>query len=47
MTIFIYKDGRTVWKFYIKSYKKARWRKLGQRMVNEIIKSGCHGLVII
>ena len=38
MTITIDKNGVIKWNFYRKSYRKSRWRKIGQRLLNNIIK---------
>lgn len=35
MVIIVTSYGKIIWKIYRKSYKKARWRKLGQRMLND------------
>lgn len=48
MLIKISKDGTVKWIFYRKSYRKARWRRLGQRMLNDFYKiPGTHGLIFV
>lgn len=48
MTIIIRDDGVIKWKFYKKSYRKARWRKLGQRLLNDFLKQpGAKGLIFV
>lgn len=47
MCIIVYEDGRTEWHFWRKAYRKARWRRLGQRMVDDFIKNGFHGLIVV
>ena len=49
MTILIDKEGKVTWNFYRKSYRKARWRKLGKRELDNIKKyyPGYAGLIII
>ena len=47
MFIIVLKDGRTKWYFLRKSYRKARWRKLGQRMIDYYIKHGSYGLIVV
>ena len=48
MTIDIDREGNVSWHFYRKSYKKARWRRAGQRQVNCILEeySGHSSLII-
>ena len=38
MTIEIDVHGNVTWNFYRKSYKKSRWRKVGQRQLNYMQK---------
>lgn len=38
MIIIVTSYGNIIWKFYRKSYKKARWRKSGQRVLNNFLK---------
>ena len=46
MFIKIFKDGTIKWYFHRKAYKKARWRKLGQRLINYFQKTpGAYGLI--
>ena len=47
MTITVHQDGQNEWHFYRKSYRKARWRKVGQRMVDAMLRDRYHGLVIV
>lgn len=49
MTIEIAHDGTSKWNFYRKQYKKSRWRKVGQRMLNAQQKyyQGYSGLIIV
>lgn len=47
MFIIVHKDGQIEWHFWRKSYRKARWRKLGQRMLDDYIKHGLQGLIIV
>ena len=48
MTIDIAKDGTVKWIFYRKSYRKARWRRLGQRLLNDFQKTpGAYGLILV
>ena len=47
MIIIIHRDGSVAWHFHRKSYRKARWRKAGQRQVNDIQKDGSFGLAIV
>lgn len=49
MTIEFDKGGNVTWCFYRKAYKKARWRRLGQRLLNYELKiyPGYSGLIIV
>lgn len=48
MVIEVAKDGTVKWQFYRKSYKKARWRKLGARLLADLQKeAGAHGLIFV
>lgn len=48
MVIKIAEDGTVKWWFYRKSYKKARWRKLGARLLKDFQKeAGAHGLIFV
>ena len=49
MTIQIHKDGNIKWNFYRKTYRKARWRKLGKRILDRITKEypGYYGLIVV
>ena len=48
MIIKIAEDGTVKWQFYRKSYKKARWRKLGARLLADFKKdAGAHGLIFV
>lgn len=48
MVIKIAKDGTIKWIFHRKSYKKARWRKLGARLLEDFQKDiGTHGLIFV
>ena len=49
MTIEFDKGGNVTWRFYRKAYKKARWRRLGQRSLNYVLKNypGYSGLIIV
>lgn len=48
MTIDIAKDGTVKWIFHRKSYRKARWRRLGQRLLNDFRKTpGAYGLILV
>ena len=48
MSIEIGKDGIVKWFFYKKSYKKARWRKFGQRFLDDFRKTpGAYGLIFV
>ena len=38
MTIEVEKDRTVKWNFYRKAYRKARWRKLGQRCLNDFYR---------
>lgn len=40
--------GEVKWIFYRKSYKKARWRKLGQRLLDDFQKMpGAKGIIFV
>ena len=41
-------DGTSEWKFYIKQYKKARYRKKAEREIRWLDKNvpGWHGIII-
>ncbi len=48
MVIKIAEDGTVTWKFYKKSYKKARWKRLGARLLVDFQKeAGAHGLIFV
>ena len=49
MTIEFDINGNTVWHFYRKAYRKARWRKVGQRLLDYELKNfpGYSGLIIV
>lgn len=48
MIIIIAEDGTVKWQFCRKSYKKARWRKLGTRLLKDFQKdAGAHGLIFV
>ena len=48
MTIEVAKDGTVKWIFYRKSYRKARWRKLGQRLLDDFRKTpDAYGLIFV
>lgn len=48
MAIKVEKDGTVKWIFHRKSYRKARWRRLGQRLLNDFQKTpGAYGLILI
>lgn len=48
MVIKVYDNGEAKWFFYRKSYRKARWRKLGQRLLNDFKKEySTKGLIIV
>jgi hypothetical protein len=52
MVIKISKDGTIEWKFYRKSYRKARWRNAGKRELDWFMKfkkenPEAHGLIIV
>ena len=48
MVIKIAEDGTVKWQFRRKSYKKARWRKLGARLLKDFQKdTGTHGLIVV
>ena len=36
MTIHVNKLAKIEWNFYRKGYRKARWRRLGQRLLNRM-----------
>lgn len=48
MVIKIAEDGTVKWQFYRKSYKKARWRRLGTRLLTDFQKEkGANGLIFV
>lgn len=48
MLIKVANDGTVKWIFRRKSYRKARWRKLGQRFLNDFQKTpGAYGLILV
>ena len=52
MVIHIRLDGSVEWHIYRKAYKKARWRKVGNRALKVFMEHrakypGAHGLVIV
>ena len=52
MTFNVAVDGSAEWHFYRKAYRKARWRRLGQRCLNDFHRfqkehPGAHGLIIV
>lgn len=48
MIIEIAENGTVKWRFYRKSYKKARWRRLGARLLADFQKDvGTHGLIFV
>lgn len=48
MIIKIAEDGTVKWQFYKKSYKKARWRRLGARLLKDFQKeTGAYGLIFV
>ena len=47
MTIYVRKGGKIEWKFYRKSYRKARWRRLGQRLLNDFMATNPEATGII
>ena len=48
MVIEIDKDGSVRYTFIRKSYRKARWRRLGQRLLRDFLKTpGAAGLIIV
>ncbi len=48
MVIKIAEDGIVKWVFHRKSYKKARWLRLGARLLNDFQKdTGAHGLIFV
>ena len=38
MTIEVSKDRTVKWNFYRKAYKKARWRRLGERCIKDFFR---------
>lgn len=38
LAIIVRDDEDIEWRFYRKSFKKARWRKAGQRLLNDYLK---------
>lgn len=42
-------DGVVTWRFYRKAYRKARWRRLGQRQLNITLKyyPNYDGIIIV
>lgn len=49
MTIKVDAYGNAVWVFYRKSYRKARWRRVGQRLLDEVQRRypGYSGLIVV
>lgn len=48
MVIKVSEDGSIKWIFRRKSYKKARWRRLGERLLKDFQKDiGAYGLIIV
>lgn len=48
MTIEFDEHGNVRWNFYRKTYKKARWRRLGRRQLDFMLKNGYKsGLIIV
>lgn len=48
MVIEVCKDGTVKWRFYRKAYKKARWRRLGARLLADFQKdAGASGLIFV
>jgi len=48
MVIWVEKDGTVRWVFRRKSYRKARWRKLGQRLLDDFKKTpGVSGMIFV
>lgn len=52
MVIKVNKDCSVQWFIYRKGYKKARWRRLGLRCLNDFLRfqedhHGAHGLIIV
>ena len=47
MSIFFDETGNSLWKFYRKAYRKARWRKTGQRFLARAMKGGKSGLLFV
>ena len=42
-------EGNVTWIIYVKQYKKARYRKKGQRLLNYMLREfeGSHSLIIV
>lgn len=49
MTITYDVHGNAEWRFYRKSYRKSRWRKEGQRMLDYLLKNypGTSGIILV
>lgn len=48
MTIEFDEHGNVQWNFYRKAYRKSRWRKLGQRLLDSMLKEGYkNGMIIV
>lgn len=48
MVIEVAKDGTVKWRFYRRSYKKARWKRLGERLLADFKKEAdAHGLIFV
>ena len=48
MIIEVSQDGTVKWNFYRKAYRKARWRRLGRRLLNDFRKTpGAYGLILV
>lgn len=48
MTIRFDEHGNVQWNIYRKAYKKSRWRKCGQRLLEHCMKQGYKsGLIIV
>ena len=52
MVIEVKKDGSVEWHIYKKSYRKSRWRKVGNRELKYFMNfrkdhPGAHGLIIV
>ena len=48
MTIKVYDWGEVEWFYSRKSYRKARWKKAGQRLLNDFLKqSGAKGIIYV